>query len=338
MKEIQSRPGSINPWRLGALAVEILALLAVGAGPAGAQGYKPSRPIEIVTHTGPGGGGDVVARFIASTLEKESLLPVRMHVLNKPGGSGAVAAAYMAERKGDTHTLGFFTSLWIGGPLTSKESRVQFQDLTPIARLMTDAAMIAVKTDSPYKSVAEFIEAAKKAPGKLKQAGGSIEARDNLLRFLLQRATGASWTYIPFPAGGDRIAAVLGGHVDVYIPDIPEAKDYVRAGSLRMLAQISERRMAAYPNVPTVREAGYNIPVVGSMRGVVGPPGIPRDVVEYWENVLERMVKTDTWRKYLEENQVDDGFQKGARLARSAEEFIAQRREIFKEAGIQTYR
>lgn len=321
------------------LSVVLLFILAaIGAGPSAAQGYKPTRPVEIVTHTGPGGGGDVVARFIATTLEKENLLPVRMNVLNKPGGSGAAATAYMAEKKGDTHTLALFTSLWIAGPLISKESRTQFHEMTPIARLMTDASMIAVKADSPYKTVAEFIDAAKKAPGKLKQAGGSIDARDNLVRILLQRSTGASWTYIPFPAGADRIAAVLGGHVEVYIPDIPEAKDYVRSGSLRMLAQLTERRMAAYPNVPTAREAGFNIPVVGSMRGMLGPPGTPRDVVEYWENVFERMVKTPTWRKYLEENQVDDAFQKGANLARSAEEFIAQRREIFKEAGIQTHR
>src|SRR5688572_8222245 len=317
MNQNQSHRSSSKPWRLSVLTIEVVILLAAaGTLPAGAQGYKPARPVEIVTHTGPGGGGDVVARFIATTLEKENLLPVRMHVLNKPGGSGAAAVAYMAEKKGDTHTLGLFTSLWIGGPLISKESRMQFHEMTPIARLITDASMIAVKADSPYKTVAEFLDAAKKAPGKLRQAGGSIDARDNLVRILLQRSTGASWTYIPFPAGADRIAAVLGGHVEVYIPDIPEAKDYVRAGSLRMLAQLTERRMAAYPNVPTGREAGLTIPVVGSMRGVVGPPGMPRDAVEYWENVFERMVKTATWRKYLEENQVDDGFQKGAGLAR----------------------
>jgi putative tricarboxylic transport membrane protein len=316
----------------------LFSVAVLGSPSATAQGFKPNRPVEIVTHTGPGGGGDVVARSIATTLEKENLLPVRMNVINKPGGSGAAATAYMAEKKGDTHTLGLFTSLWLSGPLASKESRIHFHEMTPIARLITDASMIAVKADSPYKTVAEFIEAAKKAPGKMKQAGGSIDARDNLVRILLQRSTGASWSYIPFPAGSDRIAAVLGGHVDIYIPDIPEAKDHVRSGSLRMLAQATERRMVAYSNVPTLREAGYSIPVVGSMRGIVGPPGISRDVVEYWENVFERMVKTPSWRKYLEENQVEDGFQKGAALTRSAEEFIAQRREIFKEAGIQTYR
>ncbi len=318
--------------------VLLFILAAIGAGPSAAQGFKPTKPVEIVTHNGPGGGGDLASRFIATTLEKEKLLPVRMQVLNKTGGNGAVAAAYMAEKKGDTHTLAFFTAIWIGGPLTSKEARVQFRELTPIARLILDPIVVAVKADSPYKTLSDFIEAARKAPGKLKQAGGSIEARDNLIRMLLQRSAGVTWTYIPFPAGGERVAAVLGGHTDVYIPDIQEVREYLRNGSIRLLAQVTDRRMPAYPGIPTAREAGYDIPVVGSMRGVAAPPGIPREAAEYWENLFERLVKSEAWRKYLEDNQVEDGFQKGAGLARSADEFIAQRREIFKEAGIQTYR
>jgi putative tricarboxylic transport membrane protein len=316
----------------------VLILLALAAFPAHAQGYKPSKPIELVTHTGPGGGGDVAARFLAAALEKEKLLPVRVQVVNKPGGSGAVAASYIVERKGDTHLLAYFTSLWIGGPLTAKEARTQFHDLTPVARLIIDPAGIAVKADSPYKTVADFIEAAKKAPGKLRQAGGSIDARDNLYRLMIQRSTGTSWTYIPFPAGGERIAAIMGGHAEVYIPDMGEVREYLRNGSMRLLAQMSDKRMSAYPNVPLLREAGVDVPVVGSMRGIVAPPDVPRDVVEYWEQVFEKLAKTATWRKYLEENQIEDGFQKSAELAQSAVAFIAQRREIFKLAGIQTYR
>jgi putative tricarboxylic transport membrane protein len=244
----------------------------------------------------------------------------------------------MAEKTGDTHTIAFFTSLWIGGPLTSREARVQFHDLTPIARLILDPAVIVVKADSPYKTLPDFIEAAKKAPGQLRQVGGSIESRDNLIRLLLQRATGASWAYIPFPGGGERVAAMLGGHAGLYISDAQEVREYLRNGSMRPIAQMGDRRMPALPDVPTIQEAGYKIPVVRSMRGVVAPPGIPREVAEFWENVLERMVKTETWQKYLVENQVEDGFQKGAALAQSAAEFITQRREIFREAGIQTYR
>ena len=316
----------------------VLFALLVAVLPAAAQGWKPSKPIELVTHTGPGGGGDVAARFVAAALEQEKLIPVRVQVVNKSGGNGAVAGSYLVERKGDTHTLGYFTSLWIGGPLTRKEARTQFQDYTPVARLIRDPAVIAVKADSPYRTVADFIEAARKSPGKLKQAGGSIDARDNLYRLLLQRTTGTSWAYIPFPAGGERIAAIMGGHADVYIPDMGEVREYLRNGSMRLLAQMAEKRMAAYPDVPLLREAGFDVPVVGSMRGIVAPPDVPREVVEYWEGVFERLTKTATWRKYLEDNQIEDGFQKSAALAQSANEFIAQRREIFRIAGIQTYR
>ncbi len=322
-------------WLIGNFLFILAATVVV---PVGAQGFKPSRPVDLIVHGGPGSGVDVTARFVNGLLDKEKLLPVRSVVVNKPGGGGAVAAAYVAEKKGDTHTIAFFTSLWIGSPLTSKESRVQFHELTPIARLILDPAVIVVKADSPYKTLPEFIEAAQKAPGQLRQAGGSVESRDNLTRQLLQRVTGASWTYIPFPGGGERVAAVLGGHASLYIADAQEVKEYLRNGSMRMLAQMGERRMPAFSNVPTIQEAGYNIPIVRSMRGVAGPPGMPREAAEYWENVFERLVKTEAWRKYLEENQVEDGFQKGAELALSAVEFIAQRRQIFKEAGIRTYR
>ena len=316
----------------------LLFAAALAANPVVAQGYKPTRPVEFVVHGGPGSGVDVTARFVNGVLEKEKLLPVRTLVVNKPGGGGAVAAAFLAEKKGDVHTIAFFTSLWVAGSLTSKEARVQFHELTPIARLILDPAVIVVKADSPYKSLSDFIAAASKAPGQLRQAGGSIESRDNLIRLLLQRLTGVSWTYIPFPGGGERVAAVLGGHANIYFTDAQEVREYLRNGSMRPIAQMGDRRMPEHPGVPTVQEAGYGIPIVRSMRGVVAPPGIPGDAAEYWENVFERMVKTETWRKYLADNQVEDGFQKGADLARSAQEFIAQRREIFREAGIPMYR
>ncbi len=316
----------------------VVALAATVAVPVAAQGFKPARPVDLIVHGGPGSGVDVTARFVNGLLDREKLLPVRSVVVNKPGGGGAVAAAYMAEKKGDSHTIAFFTALWIASPLTSKESRTQFHELTPIATLILDPAAIVVKADSPYRTLADFIEDARKSPGQLRQVGGSVQSRDNLVRQLLQRHTGASWVYIPFPGGGERVATILGGHANLYIADAQEVKEYLRNGSLRMLAQIGERRMPAYAGVPTVQEAGFAIPNVRSMRGVVGPPGMPKEATEYWESVFERMVKTEAWRKYLEENQVEDGFQKGAELAQSAVEFIAQRRQIFKEAGIQTYR
>lgn len=302
------------------------------------QGYKPQKPVEFLVHTGPGGGNDVMARAIAGFLEKEKLLPVRTVVVNKPGGGGAVAMAYMMERKADNHLVGFFTALWIGGPLTSKEARVQFRELTPIAGIMRDPAIIAVKADSPYKSLSDFIDAAKKSPGQLRQAGGSIESRDNLTRLMLQKLTGASWTFIPFPGGGERISALLGGHAHIYVADAGEIREYTRNGSARVIAQLADKRMPTLPDVPTIKETGYHLPIINSLRGAVGPPGIGKEVVEYWENVFERLTKTESWRRYLADNQVEDGFEKSAQLAKTAEEVIAQRRIIYKEAGITMYR
>ena len=153
------------------LCMALAALIAVAAP---AYAFKPTRPIEVVVHTGPGGGSDLLARAVATMIEKERLLPVRMQVVNKTGGGSAVAAAYLAERAGEPHTIGFFTGVWLTSPLTSAEARVTLRDLTPIARLVLEPALIAVKADSPYRTLGDFIAAAKEHPGQLKQSGGSL--------------------------------------------------------------------------------------------------------------------------------------------------------------------
>ena len=173
-----------------------------------AQGFKPSKPVEVVVHTGPGGGSDLLARAVALMMEKEKLLPVRLQVLNKAGGGSATAAAYLADKKGDPHTIGLFTGVWLTSPLTSAEAKVSLRDLTPVARLVLEPAVIAVKADAPYKTLGDFVAAAKQNPGQLKQSGGSITSRDNVVRQQLQKSTGARWAFISFPGGGERMAAL----------------------------------------------------------------------------------------------------------------------------------
>src|SRR3982074_2659389 len=179
-----------------------------------AQGFKASKPVEIVVHTGPGGGSALLARTLALRMQKEKLLPVRLQVLNKAGGGSATAAAYLADKNGDPHTIGLFTGVWLTSPLTSTEAKISLRDLTPVARLVLEPALIAVKADAPYKTPGEFAAAAKQSPGQLKQSGGSITSRDNVVRQQLQKNTGARWAFISFPGGGERMAALLGGHVN----------------------------------------------------------------------------------------------------------------------------
>ncbi len=317
----------------------LLFLISTSTSPfAAAQGFKPTRPVEVVVHTGPGGGSDLLARAVALMMEKEKLLPVRLQVVNKPGGGSATAAAFLAEKKGDVHTLGFFTGVWLTTPLTSAEAKVTLRDLTPVARLVLEPAVIAVKTDAPYKTLADFIAAAKKNPGQLKQSGGSITSRDNVVRQQLQKATGTRWAFISFPGGGERMAALLGGHVNMMVIEPSEIGEHIRAGNMRALAQVSETRLPGFPEVPTLKEAGFDIVAVPQVRGVVAPPGIPRENIAYWEDVFLKLSRTESWRKYLSENQFENGYQNAADLGKFYGEFTDRMRGILQEAGVKTVR
>jgi putative tricarboxylic transport membrane protein len=316
----------------------LTAALALTAWAAHAQGFAPTKPIEFLVHTGPGGGADVLARFISSAMEKEKILPVRMNVNNKTGGGGLTAMAYLGtERKGDTHTIAAFTGIWFTNPIMRKEAKFTIKELTPIVRLVLEPAMIAVKADSPFKTLAEFIEAAKKNPGQLKQSAGSIGSRDWLVRQLLMKQTGANWAFISFPGGGERIAALLGGHVDMMVIEPQEAGEHIRAGNLRVIAQIAEKRLAPFPDVPTIKEAGYDA-MVPQVRGIVGPPGMPREAVTYWEDTFAKFVKTPSWRKYLEDNLFVDGFQRSAELNKFIDEYMEVTRGILREGGVKVLR
>jgi putative tricarboxylic transport membrane protein len=316
----------------------VLALGMALAVPALAQSFTPTRPVEIVVHTGPGGGSDVLARQMVIMLEKEKLLPVRAQVVNKPGGGGATAAAFLAEKKGETHMIAIFTGVWLTNPLTSAEAKVTLKDLTPIARLLLEPAVIAVKADAPYKTLGDFVSAAKAKPGELKQSGGSITSRDNVVRQQLQKVSGARWQFISFPGGGERIAALLGGHVNMMVIEPAEAGEHIRAGNMRVLAQVSDKRLPVFPNVPTLKEAGIDVTPVPQVRGVVAPPGIPRENVAYWEGVFKKLTQTAGWKKFLDDNQFEDGYQTSGELAKFYDEFSGQMRVVLQEAGIKLVR
>lgn len=323
---------------LGGFGAVLALAIALPSSPLHAQAFAPTRPIEFVVHTGPGGGNDVLARAIANMVEKEKLLPVRMQVVNKPGGGGIAAMSYMGEKKGETHTIALFANTWFIGPLLSKEARITMSELTPIVRLVTEPGLIVVKSDSPYKTLRDFIEDSKKRPGELKQSGGSIGSRDNIVRNLLMKHTGANWAFISFPGGGERMAALLGGHVQMMILDPQEAGDRLRDGTLRLVAQVAEKRLAAFPDVPTVLEAGYKIPNYVTIRGVVGPPEMPAEALKFWEGFFAKLVKTAAWQKHLKDNLFEDGFMSTAEMQQFTKEQPGVLRELLTAAGLKVYR
>jgi putative tricarboxylic transport membrane protein len=300
--------------------------------------FKPTHPIEFVVHGGPGSGNDVFARALIAIIDQEKLSPVRLQVANKPGGGSTAASAYVVSKKGDPHVIACWTNVWITDTLVQEAATNKLTDMTPIARLVVEPALVVVKADSPIRSMADFIEAAKAKPGALKMSGGSITSRENVVRQLIMKATGVRWAFISFPSGGERIAALLGGHVDLMIVDPSEAGEQVRAGKLRPIAQVNDRRLPGFPDVPTLKEAGFDIPNLPQMRGILGTPGMPADAIAFYEDMFLKATKSATWQKFLADSQLDGEFVKSAELKAFLGTFEGTLREILKESGAKVVR
>lgn len=326
-----------SQWNLRGLGLAAAVAFAA-VTPALADDYVPSRPIEMVTHNGPGSGNDLLARQISAIVDQSNLSPQRITVLNKPGGGSTNASSYMLSKDGDPGTVSIWTSVWILDPLLQEEATTKISQLTPIALLVEEPALVVVKADSPFQSVADFINAAKAEPGKLKQAGGSISARENILRQQIMSKTGVNWAYVSFPGGGERLSALLGGHVDMMIVDPGEASELVRGGQVKVLAQVGEARLPAFKDVPTLKEAGFNVDTFAQARGVLGPPNMPAEAVAFYADLLKKVTETPAWAKYIEENHLVNSYLSPEDTKKYLENYESTIRGLLVEAGVKVVR
>ena len=159
-----------------------------------------------------------------------------------------------------------------------------------------------------------------------------------MMRQVLMAHTGARWAFISFPSGGERMAAVLGGHVDMMIAEPSEAGEQVRAGRLRVLAQLNETRLPGFPDVPTLREAGFPVNDVVQARGILAPPGIPAETVEFYADLFHRVSQSAAWKKYLEDNQFHGAWLGPRETISFFAEYQMQLRGILQEAGVRLAR
>jgi putative tricarboxylic transport membrane protein len=310
-------------------------LLAAHAGTALAAEFVPNRRVEIVVHTGPGGGADLMARALQTMLDKEKLLPVGTEVVNKPGPTGAAAMGYLAQKKGDGNVIGVFTSTYMIDPILNPQAPITWKALTPLARLLVEPAIILVRPESPYKTFADFINDAKARPGQLIQAGGAFGAA-TILKMLLEKDSGTKWGYVPFPTGGERVAALLGGHAQLLILEAAEGVKYVQGNQMRALAvAYTDVRLPGFPDVPTLKELGFaDVGTIPQNRGILGPPGISPEVIAYWDGVFSKLVQTQSWKEYIEKNQMQSAFQPRNTLTTFLEGYTKDVRDILETNGI----
>jgi putative tricarboxylic transport membrane protein len=316
----------------------LAAVLAIAGGAATAADWKPSGPVTLVVHAGPGGGNDVFGRAMLQIMDKEKLLPVRFTLINKVGGGSAIAMNYLKEKAGDDLTIGLYTSTFFINPLVAEDATTTMDTLTPICNLLYEPALVVVRADSPFKTLQDFIDAAKANPNKYKQSAGNILAREAVVRQLIMQKTGAAWSYISFPSAGERMSALLGGHTDIMMIEPSEESGLIKSGKMRALAQIATKRLEAYPDVPTLKEAGADIIDVPQVRGVLAPPNMSKEAIAYYQNLFERLTKTDGWKAYMKETQLEPAFMPAPELKAFTKTYTDQSRDILKSLGVKVVR
>ncbi len=310
----------------------VLASVILGSAILAAAAPYPEKPIEFVTHSAPGGGSDIFARRIADMIGQQKLIPVPLVVVNKSGGSGAVATAYVATKKGEPYMI-FATTISIYTTLAKGEVKVSLNDFTPICALIQDPNILAVRADAPYKNVKEFIAEAKKKRKGLSQGLASLGATDHILAHRIEKATGAEFNVVSFKQGTEANMALLGGHVDFGLGNPSEMAGQMETGKLRAIATCTEKRLPYLPKVPTLKEEGIDVSIA-QIRGIWGTKNMPRDAVQYLETAFNKLTKTEPWKKYLEGELVLDAFMGSADFSKWLEKQLKSYVQDLNELGL----
>jgi tripartite-type tricarboxylate transporter receptor subunit TctC len=261
-----------------AAAVAVAAAPSVFAQPGAAGGY-PSRAIRFIVPFPPGGGTDTTSRMIAEKLT--TLLGWTVVIDNKPGAGGNIGLDAVAKAAPDGYTIGMgqAANLAINPSLYPKMPFDPLKDLTPIVSVAEQPVVLVVRADSPFRTLADVVQAAKSRPGKVGVAQAGNGTVGHLAGELLQRRAGIQLLQVPYKGAGPAMTDLLGGQVETYFGNTVSVMGQLAAGKIRALALSSARRIGALPDVPTVAEQGYAGFDATTWLGLVGPAGMPADVV-----------------------------------------------------------
>jgi tripartite-type tricarboxylate transporter receptor subunit TctC len=289
-----------------------VSLVLVAGFEAFAQERYPDRPVEIVVPFEPGGPADLGVRFFVDKWAEFLGQPVI--VTNKGGASGAMGGKFVARAKPDGYTLlALNESTLLTAPLLRKDSGYTLDSFRYLWAHSKITAFLSVKADSRWKTFGDFVNEAKKNPGKLKYATWGPNSSSNMVATMVCEAAGIKLTFVPFKSSPDSLTAVAGGNADIAVTFALSGLG--GSGLIRPLVISDEKRVPDYPNVPTLKELGYGIKFITQYMGVAAPSGTPEKIVaklieahnkarvKYAQEILEKLPKVDQYPAYLDEKE-----------------------------------
>jgi len=258
------------------------------------------RSITFIVPWGAGGPNDVGTRILSPILEKGLGVPVQ--VVNKAGAGGQVGMTEVALAKPDGYTLGAAALESTISAYLDEERKAAFdrKSLVPLALHVIDPAVIAVKADSPYRTVKDLVDAAKAKPNTIKAAIAGILGDDHQGFLKFQKAAGTQMSMVQFDSAAVAVTSLLGGHVDVDFGNVSEFPAHVKAGSIRVLAIMDPQENKFLPGVPTLESQGIRV-YNASSRGVAVAAGTPKDVVDILARAIQQAMQSEEHVKKMDE-------------------------------------
>jgi putative tricarboxylic transport membrane protein len=303
------------------------AALCGGPRPGRGQLRYPRDVVSLITHSSPGGGSDVFLRDLARHLGRH--IGANFIVENVRGGAGARAMTRLATAAPDGGTFYAATPTFIFTSLLSRP-RHRYDDLAPLVNLFFDQEVIYTRSNGPFANLADVITAAREGRGRWgASTPGSLERR-TLERLKQEAAVEAA--VVTHEGGGELILNVLNGTLDIGVGEAQELRSQLEAGQLRLLAVFAEERLPGLPELPTVREAGYDI-VVEKFRGLMAPKSTPAEIVAVWEQAAQAVLADPEYRQSYTEQMLTAGYLPSAEFGAFIDSFAAETQAFLRDSG-----
>lgn len=283
------------------LCIAAAALLSSVAVSTSALAQYPERPIQLIVPWAAGGGTDAVARFLATGLEKELGKPV--NVINRAGAGGVIGHTAISRAKPDGYTIGLATAElatyhWM------KTSKVSYQDMTPISQVNFDAAAITINAKSDWDSVNAMLEDIRNNPaGTYKLSGIPAGAAYHLAfarALSINDIDPKKVVVVPSQGAAPGFQELVAGGVQIVASSVPEGKTMRDAGLVNTIAVMADERLASYPEIPTLGEASDKALAAGTWRGLIGPAGMPEEVVQTLAAAAKKVTESDDFLEFME--------------------------------------
>lgn len=274
-------------------------LIFVFSSEALSQGKYPTREIQLVIPNPAGGFIDINVRFMKDTLEKNLGVPIIVN--NRTGAGGVTGTEYLIKSKPDGYTFGAISSANVVlGPATMSALPYKYSDLDPLCKYVQDPTILFCKGEAPWNTLEELVADGKKRPGQITYGATTSSVSHFVMEDFL-KTSGVTMLHVPLPGAIDTLTRILGGNLDIGVSSLASLNPQLRAGTIRALFITTPERISIFPQIPTLRERGYPVPVITLTAGFFVPPKMSKSIRETLEKALDKTINDPGVKKKLEE-------------------------------------